>query len=515
MATIEFFGTEIPLLLFAVVPLGTAFLLIFLEWLLNAPNRFQKNVTHAVAFFGALLDISLAIIAGKTYLEEGNGVLYTDDTLLTLRADGASLFFILIFTTVHFAISIYCINFMDEFDELARFYALLLTVIAGLNLTVLVEDYFTLFVAYEGMALCAYAMVGFYRSEESSEAGFKYLMMSSTGSILMLYGISLIYGVTGRLRFGDLADANLDMNLVLSIAIILLVLGFGVKAAILFFNTWLPDAHPAAPPPAHAMLSGLIVLGGTYGILRTLILFIIPLDINVGGDWGTLLIWIGILTSFQGNLFVIIQFMRTDPKARNLKRIFAFSTISHMGYLITGLGTANEIGLASVLFHALNHAAAKGVVFCITGYLIISTGTYYLDYYKGLGRREPIIGTCLIIGVFSLAAIPLTGGFWSKLQLIIALFENPDRDLALLTGLTMLFITFFAAVGYLWIIKFIVFDKSDMDKKYIDSFDEWNKLRNSWSMKTAIVLLTILVVIVGLFPAPFADFALEAVNALL
>ncbi|MFW9917687.1 MAG: complex I subunit 5 family protein [Candidatus Thorarchaeota archaeon] len=516
-------GTELPLLLFALIPIGTAIILILIESLLK-PSRIRRDIVHVIAFIGALLDISLAYFVGYKMLEDFDGTIrsYTDDTFLMLEADGTSIFFIMIFTTVHFAISMYCINFMEQFEELPRFYALLLSVIGGLNLIVLATDYFTLFVAYEGMALCAYAMVGFYRDIEASEAGFKYMMMSSAGSLMMLYGLALLYGVTGSLKFIDLAQATPQNNMILTTAILMMVAGFGVKASFLFFNQWLPDAHPAAPPPAHAMLSGLIVIAGTYGILRTFNL-VIPLDLattsTINGtttsDWGTILIFLGIFTSLQGNLFVLIQFMRSDPKARNLKRIFAFSTIAHMGYLITGIGTANETGFTGVMMHALNHAVAKGIVFCITGYLIISTGTYYLDYYKGLGRREPIIGTCLVIGLFSLASVPLTGGFWSKLYIILALFENPDHDIAMIAGLSMLAITILAAAGYLWIIKYVVMDKSDMDEKYLIRFDERNKLRNSWSMKIAIIFLTIVALILGLFPGWFIDISFEAAATLL
>ncbi|MHA2369131.1 MAG: complex I subunit 5 family protein [Candidatus Hodarchaeales archaeon] len=508
-------GTELPLLLFALVPIGTALILILVESLLK-PSRIRRDIVHVIAFIGALLDISLAYFVGYKMLEDFNGDIskYRDVTFLVLEADGTSVFFMMIFTTVHFAISIYCINFMEQFEELPRFYALLLSVIGGLNLIVLATDYFTLFVAYEAMALCAYAMVGFYRDREASEAGFKYMMMSSAGSLMMLYGIALLYGVTGSIKFIDLEQATPQNNMMLTIAILMMVSGFGVKASFLFFNQWLPDAHPAAPPPAHAMLSGLIVIAGTYGILRTFNL-VIPLDLSANGDWSTILIFLGIFTSLQGNLFVLIQFKRSDPQARNLKRIFAFSTIAHMGYLITGIGTANEMGFAGVLMHALNHAVAKGIVFCITGYLIIATGTYYLDHYKGLGRRDPLIGTCLVIGLFSLASIPLTGGFWSKLYIILALFENPDRDIAMIAGLSTLIITILAAAGYLWIIKYVIMDKSDMDEKYIIRFDERNKLKNSWSMKIAIIFLTVIALILGLFPGWFIDLSFEAANTLL
>ncbi|MFX1534582.1 MAG: complex I subunit 5 family protein [Promethearchaeota archaeon] len=518
---------DLPLLVFALVPLGTAALLIFLEVLIKV-SRLQKNIFHIIAILGALVDIVLAYLFAYSFINQTALQYYEESLIVTLKADATSLFFIVIFTTIHFAVSIYCVNFMDKWDELPRFYALLLAVVAGLNMIVLVTDYFTLFVAWEGMVLCAYAMVGFYRDVEASEAGFKYLIMSSSGSVIFLYGVALLYGVVGKIDFASLATTPATNNLVLALGIVFIILGFGITASMFFLNTWLPDAHPAAPPPAHAMLSGIIVIGGTYGILRTVIL-VVPLDqitLNASAfivsNWNYILIVLGILTSLQGNLYALIQFMRTDPHARNLKRILAFSTISHMGYLITGLGAANLLGLSGVLFHALSHALAKGILFMITGFLIISTGTYYLDYYKGLGRRDWVLGACLIVGLFSLASVPLTAGFWSKLQIMLALFTmaGPSDPVAMMfgigAGLAMLIFTIIAAAGYLWIIKYVIMDKSDQDQEYIDGFDKVSKnWRLSWSMKFSIVFLSILTLIIGVAPWMVTEFALGAASALL
>ena len=512
-------GFELPILLFVVVPAITSFLLIGLEKVL-AVSTFKKIIAHLIAVIGSILDLFLAIFFAIDLLTSNSlHPTIAEKILLVLRADLTSIFFILIFTLIHAAVCIYSINFMHKHYDLAHFYAILFAVVTGLNLIVLATDYFTLFVAWESMVLCAYAMVGFYRSRESSEAGFKYLIMSSTGSLLYLFGVALLYGIAGTLNFDELVAINpLTESPVLYIAILCMIFGFGVTAAFFFLNTWLPDAHPAAPPPAHAMLSGIIVIGGTYGILR-IIFTILPISMaDIGGtfqgsNWSNFLIIIGILTSLQGNIYAIIQFMRKDPQARNLKRIFAFSTISHMGYLITGLGAGNLLGISGTIFHALNHALAKGVLFMITGYLIYSTGSYYLDHYKGLGRRDPIIGICFTIGLFSLASIPLTGGFWSKLMIILGLFNNNNPTIGILAGLSALFVTFFAAVGYLWLIWYLIMKKPDQDEKYIKGFDAMT-LRNSGFMKLSIVLLTVCILILGFFPSIIGNFAVTAANAL-
>lgn len=502
------------LLAIVLVPILTAILQIFFDRLLK-PSRFQKNLSHFITVIGATADLVIALMLADRLLNSNDAYLASTE-LLTIKADLTALFFIMIFTLVHFAVSIYCINYMDHFDELARFYALLFSCVAGLNLIVLVQDFFTLFIAWEAMALCGYTMVGFYRSKESSEAGFKYLMMSSMGSVLALYGTALIYGFFGHVDFAFFETINpalLDGNLLLNIGLLLMIVGFGVTAAIFFLNTWLPDAHPAAPPPAHAMLSGIVTLGGIYAILRILILFLLPMESLGNINWSYVLIFLGIATSLQGNLYILIQFRRSDPQARNMKRIFAFSTISHMGYLITGFGAANLTGLTGVLMHALNHAVAKGVLFMITGYLIYATGTYYLDQYKGFGRRDPLMGVCLVIGLGSLASIPLTGGFWSKTFVMLGLFQNGTEFVALLAGISMLAFTFLAAAGYLWMIKYIVFDKSDQDQIYIDKFDSMN-WKNAGSMKIAYTFLAVVTLFLGILPGGVIEFAIKAINAL-
>jgi formate hydrogenlyase subunit 3/multisubunit Na+/H+ antiporter MnhD subunit len=263
---IVIFGQNITITAFVIIPFFSSFLLIFLEKLLSS-SLLKKNLAHTIAFVGTLLNSFLAFLFSYNILKTGQEY-FSDTSFFILHADLTSLFFILIFTTIHFTVSIYCINFMDKFDDLAVFYALLFTLVTGLNLIVMASDFFTLFVAYEVMSLCAYSMVGFYRNQESSEAGFKYLMMSSTGSLLILYGLALLYGVTGNLNFTYFATTNLQNNLMLSIAIILMTLGFGITASMFFLNTWLPDAHPAAPPPASAILSGIVVIAGTYGLLH-------------------------------------------------------------------------------------------------------------------------------------------------------------------------------------------------------------------------------------------------------
>ena len=232
---IVIFGLNFTLITLVITPLFFSFLLILVEKKLTS-SRLKKNIVHTLSIIGAIFNLFFALLFSSEILKTGQEF-FIDTTFLVLKTDLTSLFFILIFTTIHFVVSIYCINFMDQFDDLAFFYALLFALVTGLTLIVMASDFFTLFVAYEGMVLCAYSMVGFYRNLESSEAGFKYLMMSSTGSLLLLFGLALLYGVVGNLNFTYLASVNLESSLMLSLAVILMVLGFGITASMFFLNT--------------------------------------------------------------------------------------------------------------------------------------------------------------------------------------------------------------------------------------------------------------------------------------
>jgi len=200
---------------------------------------------------------------------------------------------------------------------------------------------------------------------EELEASFKYMVMGSVASILILFSVGLLYGLTGSLNMADIAGIIQGKeNLLLSFSLVLFLAGFGLKAAIIPFHAWLPDAHPSAPAPISAMLSGVLIKAlGIYTITRV---FFNVYGMTLQLSWALMIL--GIISMIGGGLLAIRQ---TD-----FKRLLAYSSISQIGYIMIGLGCGNYWGLLGALFHLFNHASFKALLFLNSGAVEYSTGTF-------------------------------------------------------------------------------------------------------------------------------------------
>ncbi|MHA1289549.1 MAG: complex I subunit 5 family protein, partial [Candidatus Thorarchaeota archaeon] len=242
---------------------------------------------------------------------------------------------ILIFVVLGSVVSIYSIRYMDHDDRIDRYYFLFLALIAGMIGVVMAGDLLTLFIFWETMSIASYVLVSFRKDQpEPIEAGIKYLFMSAFGSVVMLFGFSLLYRAARTLNIteiGTAITANVaaeGFSPVYFVIIICLILGFGVKAAIVPFHTWLPDAHPAAPSGISAMLSGVVIMTGMYGMINTLTTFFAPSTNTIG----FILLWVSVVTMIVGNLMALRQ--------NDVKRLLAFSTVLNVGFILFGLSMA-------------------------------------------------------------------------------------------------------------------------------------------------------------------------------
>lgn len=352
-----------------------------------------------------------------------------------------------------------------------RYYSLILMLAAGLIGVFISGDLLTLFVFWELMCISSYALVAFRNAEwEPLEAGFKYLVMSTVGSILVLYGFSYIYGIAGTLNIAAIGTALSGAGTAGYLPLILVVSGFGVTAAIVPFHTWLPDAHPAAPSPVSAILSGLVIKGGIYSIFRILFTGF------QAYEFGVPLMALGAATMTLGNLMVYAQ--------HDIKRFFAYSSIANMGLILMAGGAAGYmlkshpgevqlacLAMAGALFHVLNHALGKSLLFLASGSMIYSSGTREIQELEGAARRMPWSGGALSVGLLSLAGIPPLGGFWSKLLILAplaALLSTGDVAIAaafaVAIGNTLL-----AAGYYVWLGQRIAFKPAPHPEKLRES----------------------------------------------
>jgi proton-translocating NADH-quinone oxidoreductase chain N len=325
-----------------------------------------------------------------------------------LQANSLAIFLGLVAVGLGALVSLFSIGYMEHSDGLGRYYGLLLIMIAGIVGIGLAGDLFNLFVFFEVMAIPSYVLVAFEKEKwEPIEAAMKYIIMSVFGSLIALMGISIIFMYTGSLELATLAKLTAGMDSLKAIgAVGLIILGFGVKAAIVPLHTWLPDAHSAAPSGISAMLSGIIIESGLITMIKALA--VLP-EINSG----VVLIIFGIVSMFVGNFMAIVQ--------RDLKRMLAYSSIAQMGYILLGVGlafaylsTGGDYGFRGGIFHILNHAVMKGGAFLCAGAILHSIGTRDLEEMRGIGRKLPLVGVAFAFFGLALAGVPPLNGFISK-----------------------------------------------------------------------------------------------------
>jgi formate hydrogenlyase subunit 3/multisubunit Na+/H+ antiporter MnhD subunit len=235
--------------------------------------------------------------------------------------------------------------------------------VAGIVGIGLATDFLILYLFYELMSIPSYALVVFRRHEWMAiEAGMKYIVMGAVGSAFAFFGISLVYFQAGTITFNYLIGM-IGTTPILQAALLFLIIGFGVKAAIVPLHTWLPDAHSAAPSGISAMLSGIVIGAGFFTMLRSLLVFT-----GTGLAVGELLIIIALLTMSVGNLMAFSQLWH---KQSDLKRILAYSSVAQMGYIILGIGVGLaygiRVGFEGGLFHIMTHAFMKGLAFLCAG----------------------------------------------------------------------------------------------------------------------------------------------------
>ncbi len=411
-----------------------------------------------------------------------------------LEIDMLSVFMAFLYTITGLFAAVYSIKYMEHDTGLTEYYTLLLGMIAGMTGVVFAGDFFTLFVFWELMCLTSYALVAFRKQRwEPIEAGFKYLIMSAAGSATILLAMSFLYGMTGTVNFAGLAarlnNATPDGWLYVTLALIFV--GFGIKAAIVPFHTWLPDAHSAAPSPISAVLSGVMVQTGAYVLIRILIL-VFGSMLSV---WQMTLAVFAVFTMFGGNIMALLQ--------NDLKRLLAFSTIAQMGYILFGLATASLSGLTGGLFHIMNHAIMKSLLFLCAGSFIHQAKTRDLRKLAGIRQTMPVTTVFFAIGAVAIAAIPPLNGFQSEWMIVAAGVEAGMLPFSALMIVNVLF----SVAYYLRVIHIVVFKKpTSMSKKAGEA---------PLSMLIPTLILASLCIIVGIYPGPFMAMASQAAEAAL
>ncbi len=409
-------------------------LLIWLIWLPLAfspavyllGRLFRQRLHPFVKYVGLLGFLASWVSFVMAYQQfQAEGPLAFTVGAVALRLDGVSLLLTAVTLILGTLVVVFSGSYLAGEQGEEKYYAMLLAMMGTIIGLGCATDLFNLWLWFEAMAISSYLLVAFYREQPLSlEAGVKYLVQSAVGSAMVLMGIALVFANTGTLDLVEINTAvqgtqNTGMLLV---AAVLFVIGFGVKVSLVPLHTWLPDAHAQAPSGISAMLSGVVIEAALVALLR-----VVTALAEITAVWGQLLMIFGALNMLVGNLMALRQKM--------VKRLLAFSSVAHVGYMLVGLGIAIQIGNAAgaqgSFFHLLSHGLMKGLAFLVVGalmFVLFSTkGGHEPLYTKdmaGAAQRYPMLAFALSLAVLGLAGLPPLVGFMSKWQILAAGFAT-------------------------------------------------------------------------------------------
>jgi proton-translocating NADH-quinone oxidoreductase chain M len=369
------------------------------------PKRVSKYIALIFSFmtFYAVIPLYSAVSRSALSFE------FQSSLHIGLRIDSLSFLMIALISSLSFLSTLYSIKYMQKNARQKSYYALMLLFTGCMNGTVMAKDFLTFFLLWEFMTLAAFFLIMFDHQHDSVRASIKYFIMSEMGALFMLLSIIGIYCTAGTLAMTSLSSSSFDSSVAQ-----LLLLGFliaaGTKAGMFPVHTWLPDAHPAAPSPVSALLSGAMIKVGIYLIFR------IFFQVHFNADlWQTVLCVLGSLTIIIGVMMALAQ--------HDAKRLLAYHSVSQVGYMVLGIGTGAAIGVSGGLFHMVNHALFKGLLFLCIGAVIYRTGTRDLDRMGGLARTMPLTFFTCLIAALSISGIPPLNGFASKWMIYQGIIE--------------------------------------------------------------------------------------------
>lgn len=299
----------------------------------------------------------------------------------------------------------------EEGGPLSVFHPTYLILAAGVSNAFLAGDLFNLYVGFEILLTASYVLMTLGGTGSRIRAGITYVVVSVVSSLLFLIAIAMIYGATGTVTLADLAIklGQIDPG-TQHLLHVLLLIAFGIKAAVFPLSFWLPDSYPTAPAPVTAVFAGLLTKVGVYAIIRTETL-LFPTD-----HFNTALMWVALLTMLVGILGAMAQ---TD-----IKRMLSFTLVSHIGYMIFGVGLSSVLGLAATIFYVIHHITVQTSLFMVTGLIERRGGSSSITRLGGLAKLSPILAVLYFIPAMNLAGIPPFSGFLGKLGLLEAGVAN-------------------------------------------------------------------------------------------
>ena len=369
-----------------------------------------------------------------------------------------------------------------ESMHVGEFYALLLLATVGMMVLVAAQDLLLIFLGLELMSIAVYILTGFNRMDpRSAEAGLKYFLVGAFASAFLLYGIALLYGVTGNTNIADVVDrvvtGSAEGEVMLLAGVLLLLIGFAYKVAAVPFHMWAPDAYEGAPTSVTGYMAVGVKTAAFVALLRVFSVQLAP----AADFWTGIVWWLAMLTMIVPNLVALVQ--------NNVKRMLAYSSVAHAGYLLVGVAAGTAFGRAAALFYLAVYTLMTLGAFAILS-LVAGKGDRHMNLadFRGLGWRRPALGFGLLIFLLSLAGFPPTGGFVAKLYILRAAIDAGEVTLAVTLVLASL-LSYYYYLRVVW-------------KMYFEEGADHEVASSNGSFRLGAALCAAGVLLLGLLPGP-------------
>lgn len=438
---------------------------------------------------------SLITVFGKDVSTKS--FVFTDNLTLGFTADSVAKFFCAIVTIAWLLVTVYASVYMKHEKSEERFFLFSFLTEGAMLGAAFSNSLVSMYVFYELVTLFSMPLVLHSLSRESVSAAKKYLYYSIAGAFMALFGIFIMGTNADSLSFVAGGHSTQVTPLVLA-TVFAMCLGFGAKAGLFPLHGWLPTAHPVAPAPASALLSGVIAKAGVLAIIRT-VFFTIGAD-NLSGTWvQTALLILALLTVLMGSMMAY--------REKIFKKRLAYSTVSQISYVFCGLFLFNEAGVDGALWQIVFHAVVKVGLFLCAGAVIFLYGKTKIEELNGIGKKMPITFTCFTILSLSLIGIPPTGGFFSKWELATASLETAGIGALSWIIPIILLVSALLTAGYLLDISIRAFFKDEENKV--------NTIKESKAMCTIIIVLTLISLLGGIFATQTGTLISTVVSAII
>ncbi|MHB1868708.1 MAG: NADH-quinone oxidoreductase subunit N, partial [Nitrososphaerales archaeon] len=383
-----------------------------------------------------------------------------------------------------FLVGLTATSYMKDSPNISTFYSLLVFSTVGALLLTFATDLLMMFVAWELMSIPSYVLTGFRKkSPESNEASVKYFIISAFASGVLLYGISLIYLLTGSTNFYVILSQTSGNQPIALIAMTFVLAGFGIKLAAVPFHMWIPDAYQGAPTIVSSLLSAGTKVATFAPAAR--IFFILFSSSAYQADWSITFAVLAVLSMTLGNFAALTQ--------KSVTRILAYSSIGQAGYILIGFAAGGVEGLTGSFFHILNYAIMQTGAFLAAAVIISQTGSDDISSFDGIGHRLKVAPVVMTISLLALGGFPPLNGFWSKLVLFYAAINANLGWLAIVAIIN----SFVSIAFYVRIVKHM----------YVDKPTNFATLVESNGFRAALIIAAVVIVVIGIYPYPFIQFA--------